>query len=75
YGFHVGVAVTSVATRPLGMVFVKCAALDESGNLLSTGIALFNNVQPGETAYEFADMTELKSAAHEFKCRLTNIKG
>lgn len=70
----VGVSITSAADTPLKQVFVRCAALDGSGSLVGTGLAQFQNLQPGETAYDFAPIRKLGSGSFEFKCRADSIQ-
>ncbi|WP_144378535.1 FxLYD domain-containing protein [Mesorhizobium amorphae] len=70
----VGVSVTSAAEAPLKQVFVRCAVLDGTGNLVATGLAQFQNLQPGETAYDFAPIRKLGSGNFEFRCRADSIQ-
>lgn len=70
----VGVSVTSSAETPLKRVFVRCAALDGKGGLVATGLAQFQNLQPGETAYDFAPLRKLGAGKFDVTCRADSIQ-
>lgn len=70
----VGISVTSIADTPLKQVFVRCAALDGSGSLIATGLAQFQNLKPGETAYDFAPLRKLGTGKFDVSCRADSIQ-
>jgi hypothetical protein len=69
----VGVAVTSTTDRTLNLIYSKCAALDDSGNVTDTGLGQVSNLKPGETAYDLVPMLRTKTVDFTFKCRIDSI--
>lgn len=70
----VGFSVKNLTDELLSSVYVECAGLDESGNVIDTGIEDVSNLHAGETSHSFVNMTETKNTAGvHFECRVSDV--